>query len=436
MEKPAYTYIDLFAGAGGLSEGFRRAGFMPIAHVEMDPAACNTLKTRNAFYWLKKQGKLGIYQAYLNGELDRLELYRSVPTDVLDSVLNFEISNKTLDDIFDRIDYLNKDGIDLIIGGPPCQAYSLAGRSRDKNRMRDDKRNHLYWQYGRFLERYEPRYFVFENVLGLLSAKNKKGSLYIDVMKRYFRKKGYAIDYRLISADWYGVPQKRKRVIIIGKRIEKGKRATLDFYPEFCSMRLQQNSFTIRDLFADLPPLKAGEGRHCSTKTVEPRNNMDLLISLGIVDKTTPNSVTFHIARNHTNTDLKIYKIAVELWESKGERLSYASLPKELIQHNNTTSFLDRYKVVDGDAFASQTVVAHIYKDGHYYIHPDLEQNRSITPREAARLQTFPDDYFFESVSGKPSITAAYKQIGNAVPVLLAETIANSMKGLLREEKR
>ena len=204
---------------------------MPIAHVEMDPAACNTLKTRNAFYWLKKQGKFGIYQAYLNGELDRFELYESVPADVLDSVLNFEISNKTLDDIFERIDHLNKGSIDLIIGGPPCQAYSLAGRSRDKNRMRDDKRNHLYRQYGRFLERYEPQYFVFENVLGLLSAKNKNGSFYIDVMKRYFRKKGYAIDYRLVSADCYGVPQKRKRVIIIGKRIEKREKSHSRFLP-------------------------------------------------------------------------------------------------------------------------------------------------------------------------------------------------------------
>lgn len=426
-----YTYIDLFAGAGGLSEGFRRAGFIPVAHVEMDMAACNTLKTRNTFYWLKQHNALDKYQDYLDGRISRIELYNAVPDEVLNSVLNYEISNRTINDIFSKIDKMTNGNIDLIIGGPPCQAYSIAGRSRDKNRMKGDKRNYLYRQYGRFLDRYKPKYFVFENVVGLLSAKNKNGTLYINVMKRYFRSKGYAIDYRVVSADDYGIPQKRRRVIIIGKRLDKNERAILGFYPDIEKDKSLRERFSINDLFADLPFLKAGEGHIHSTQTLELKCEKELLQKLGVRNETTCNGTTFHIARNHTETDLEIYRLAVDLWNSESARLSYSSLPPELIQHNNVTSFLDRYKVVDGDSFISQTVVAHIHKDGHYYIHPDLEQNRSLTPRESARLQTFPDDYYFESVSGKPSTTQAYKQIGNAVPVLLAEKIANAMRSLL-----
>jgi DNA (cytosine-5)-methyltransferase 1 len=136
---------------------------------------------------------------------------------------------------------------------------------------------------------------------------------------------------------------------------------------------------------------------------------------------------TYHYARQNKEQDLIIYREAVELWNKKQRRLSYIDLPKTLQSHNNKDSFLDRYKVVASDIPYSQTIVAHISKDGHYYIHPDIVQNRSLTPREAARLQTFPDDYYFESISGKPSRTSAYKQIGNAVPVLLAERIASAL---------
>ena len=113
--------------------------------------------------------------------------------------------------------------------------------------------------------------------------------------------------------------------------------------------------------------------------------------------------------------------------------MNYQAVPEELRTHKNSTAFTDRFKVVAGDMPYSQTVVAHISKDGHYYIHPDKNQNRSLTPREAARLQTFPDDYFFESITGRPSRTFAFKQIGNAVPVVLAEKVAEAMKPLFDE---
>jgi DNA (cytosine-5)-methyltransferase 1 len=143
------------------------------------------------------------------------------------------------------------------------------------------------------------------------------------------------------------------------------------------------------------------------------------------------NFTTQHIARPNTDQDKGIYKLAVEKWEDGCQRLNYNDIPPQWQTHKNKKSFIDRFKVVAAELPYSQTVVAHINRDGHYYIHPDKMQNRSLTPREAARLQTFPDDFFFEGVSEKQSRTAAYKQIGNAVPPLMAEKIALKLKELL-----
>jgi DNA (cytosine-5)-methyltransferase 1 len=135
--------------------------------------------------------------------------------------------------------------------------------------------------------------------------------------------------------------------------------------------------------------------------------------------------VTQHISRSHNSRDLEIYRRAIEKWNNNNERLKYPDLPEELKTHKNESSFTDRYKVVNGNG-VSHTVVAHIAKDGHYYIHPDIEQCRSISVREAARLQSFPDDFYFEG-----SRSAAFKQIGNAVPPLMANAIAKKMKEIL-----
>lgn len=413
-------YLDLFAGAGGLSEGFIKAGFEPVAHVELSEAACYTLKTRIAFHYLEKANNLTSYIKYISGQISRNELYSLIPKEYLESVICEEINARTLKSIFSKIDTLKGDEpINLVVGGPPCQAYSLMGRSRDPHNMLYDKRNYLFSFYVKFLERYQPKYFVFENVLGLLSAKNKNGYRYFDMMKEAFNKAGYKIDYRVLNARDYGVLQNRKRIIIVGKKT--GANEFHFQWPE----HIQTNAH-VSAIFSDLPAIHAGEGDvyHCSLS-----DNLDpWLIESEVRSQIANMPVTYYCSRTNIKRDLEIYKIAVKMWDEKHERLKYSSLPKYLKNQKNEETFLDRFKVVAQDEKASQTITAHIAKDGHYYIHPDINQNRSLTPREAARLQTFPDDYYFESISGKPSRTDAYRQIGNAVPVRLAYLIATQLR--------
>lgn len=416
-----FNFLDLFAGAGGLSEGFIQAGFEPVAHVEADAAACATLKTRQVFHWLKQQNNIQPYIDYLEGKITRSDLWNTVPKNVLDSVINEFIESKTLDSIFDKVDkILNGNKLDLVVGGPPCQAYSLIGRARGN--MKDDPRNHLYKQYAEFLKRYEPKYFVFENVLGLLSAKDPDGELYLDKMKKLFKEVGYSVEYKILNAVEFGVLQNRKRIILIGKKGQDHK----NFYPTFNNVI---ENTTVQDALGDLPQIQAGEGSHLPCEILNKQS--EWLKSTKI---STDLPVTWHQSRPNTKQDLEIYKRAVQVWNTEKKRLNYNDLPERLKSHKVTTSFTDRFKVVAADLGASHTVVAHMSKDGHHYIHPDIEQNRSLTPREAARLQTFPDDYFFESQSGKPSRTSAYKQIGNAVPVLLAHVIAKAIRENLENE--
>lgn len=411
-------YIDLFAGAGGLSEGFIKAGFTPVAHVEMDRAACYTLKTRLAYHYLKKTNQTGKYVEYLKGKISRDELYALLPKRAHDSVINATIGEDTLKGIFARVDELvDGKSIDILAGGPPCQAYSLVGRARDANGMRNDPRNYLYKYYARFLERYQPKAFVFENVLGLRTAADGK---YLDDMKKCFDKAGYVIADDLLKAREFGVLQDRKRILIIGWR----KELEISGMPTF---QKKEWDYSVADILKDLPSISAGEGvmkngRYCGKASdyldrSELRNGIDIL--------------TQHCARPHTVQDLKIYRIAVERWNKSKERLHYTDLPASLRTHNNTTSFLDRFKVVAANAPYAHTVVAHIARDGHHYIHPELAQNRSLSVREAARLQSFPDDFYFEGVKEDSPRTAAFKQIGNAVPPLMAESIAKAIKATL-----
>lgn len=416
------NFIDLFSGAGGLSEGFIRAGFNPIAHVEIDKAACNTMITRAAYHYLKRTDNIEPYLDYIQNKISRTELYSLIPESEIKSVINLPIGEENNEIIFNTIDSLKgRKSIDFIIGGPPCQAYSLVGRARDENKMEGDSRNYLFKEYAKFLDYYEPRYFVFENVLGLLSAKTKEGKSYFQMMRDLFKEKGYHTEYRVLEAKDFGVLQNRKRIILIGKRNgEEG------FYPEFEKVK---SNVTVSEIFKDLPKLQAGTGEYYKTKYRPYKGEylFDSHIRNGL------DFTTQHIARPNTKQDKGIYKLAVEKWEDGQQRLNYNDIPIEWQTHKNTKSFVDRFKVVAADLPYSQTVVAHISKDGHYYIHPDKNQNRSLTPREAARLQTFPDDFFFEGVSEKQSRTAAYKQIGNAVPPLMAEKIANKLKEMYEQ---
>jgi DNA (cytosine-5)-methyltransferase 1 len=405
------TYIDLFAGAGGLSEGFIREGFNPVAHVEMSKEACDTLITRLAFHHLSQTKRIKLYFSYLQNEISRDQLWNLIPEEMVKSVINDEISGKTIDNIFEQIDgKLESNRVDVIIGGPPCQAYSLVGRSRDPNRMQGDKRNYLFRYYAQFLVRYKPKYFVFENVLGLLTAGNSK---YLNEMQQLFSEIGYSTDIQTLNAEDYGVLQRRRRVVIIG---QKGKK---NF--EFPKLETIKNNWeTKKDLFFDLAKLKPGEGEPISKYTKPINDYLGQTQTRNGVD-----FVTQHITRQHNVRDLEIYSIAIDKWLNEKRRLKYDELPKRLQTHNNVKAFLDRYKVVDPTGH-SHTVVAHIAKDGHYYIYPDSKQVRSISVREAARIQSFPDDYFFEG--GR---TAAFKQIGNAVPPLMAQAIAKELINLL-----
>lgn len=411
------NFIDLFAGAGGLSEGFIRAGFNPVAHVEMDRAACNTLLTRTAHHHLKGTPEFGKYIDYLKGgKIKRTDLYSLIPESKRNSVINLPIGDNTNAEIFKRIDELKGESkIDLIIGGPPCQAYSLPGRARDANKMKDDPRNYLFVQYAKYLEYYQPKMFVFENVVGLLTAKDKNGISYLQQMIELFREKGYETEYRKVEAREFGVLQNRKRIILIGRKGHKR-----GFYPEFSKWN---PNITVSAILNDLKPLNAGQGEyHASYYISEVNEYLEKSYIRNGLEFTTQ-----HIARPHTEQDKGIYLEAVEIWDNEKRRLDYNDIKHEWQTHKNRHSFVDRFKVVASDLSYSQTVVAHICKDGHYYIHPDKNQNRSLTPREAARLQTFPDDFYFEGINDKPSRTAAFKQIGNAVPVLVAEKIAEEI---------
>ena len=411
--KRKYNIIDLFAGAGGLSEGFVQAGFNPIAHVEMDKDACDTLRTRACYHYLVANGHTEVYYAYLKGEISRETLYKSVPSHIIDSVINVEISDDTIKSTFIQIRKLARHKhIDFIIGGPPCQAYSLLGRHHKT--MEDDPRTRLYLQYGKFLQEFMPYGFVFENVPGLLSA--KKGEHFRN-LREYFDSLGYHVQYKMLDASDYGVLQVRKRLIIVGwqKQHDLG-------YPDILT---KLTSAVVNDILCDLPELRAGDVQSIASYRI-PTNSY--LSESGIRSTEEP-FVTQNITRPLNENDAAIYAYAIKMWNNNRIRLKYTDLPIELKTHRNEESFLDRFKVVDGMS-CSHTLVAHLAKDGHYFIHPTLEYCRSISVREAARLQSFPDNFFFEG-----SRSAKFKQIGNAVPPLMAKNIADSMLRLISTSK-
>ena len=406
------NYIDLFAGAGGLSEGFIRAGFNPIAHVEMDKAACNTILTRTAYHQLKGTADFDHYISYIKGEgIAREELYKLLPENKRKSVINLPIGDETNPEIFNQIDKLKgNQTVDLIIGGPPCQAYSVVGRGALKHKNTDDRKT-LYIQYGKFLERYQPNMFVFENVPGILSS--EKG-LHFNNLTEYFRSLGYAVQAETLNAYDYDVVQNRKRVIIIGWRNELNLT-----YPTFIP---SENNYTRDDIFSDLPAIVAGDDSRFHYYSSSPSEYLKRTeIRNGL------NFVTQHITRPHNSRDLEIYKLAIEKLEI-GIKLTNDQIPEGSRTQKNVSDFLDRFKVVDEKP---HTMIAHIAKDGHHYIHPDKTQLRSISVREAARIQSFPDDYYFEGIKENQPRTAAYRQIGNAVPPMMAEKIAKQILNVL-----
>ena len=397
-------FLELFAGAGGLSEGFINNGYQPIAFIEKDKYCCDTLKTRQAYHHLKENNTIDIYHKYLSNIVSKDDLFNQIPKEKLNIILNQEINKKSINFLLDEIkNKLMTTKLDLILGGPPCQAYSLIGRAQNKLKT-DDERLFLYKYYLQFLKEFKPTTFIFENVPGLLSI--DKGNLFESIVKD-FENLGYHVNFEILNSNDYGVLQTRKRLIVIGN---------LNHKVDFSQLKKNKLNFNVSSLFLDLKPLKPNEVKNeyislpnAYLKKSMIRNKEDVL--------------TLHSSRPHNKRDLEIYKRTIELWNKNKARLKYSDLPDKLKTHNNEKSFLDRFKVVSADLEASHTLVAHIAKDGHHYIHPDINQCRSISVREAARIQSFPDNFFFEGPR-----TSQFTQIGNAVPPLLSQHLANTIK--------
>lgn len=414
----SYTILDLFSGAGGLSEGFFRTGFSFTCHIEKDQHSAQTLETRSYYHELVKIHKQNIYYDYLKGEINRLDFLNNSIDALgfkLSGIINREINGNTEKEIVKKAKKQNKkeklNKIDLIIGGPPCQAYSIIGRSRDPNKMQDDPRNFLYLHYLHFLKRFKPEIFVFENVPGIQSAGNGR---YLTEFKKHAERIGYFVDTdHILNASDFFVLQSRRRLFIMG-----WKKSHNFSYPEFHSV---QHDFRVHDLLDDLPSLAPGEGSdNAQPYSLQPS---EYLQKTGI--RTDDDILINHQARMHNERDREIYRLVINAFNN-GKRLKYYELPKELKTHKKERIFKDRFKVVEGKEKYCHSILAHISKDGHYFIHPDINQARSLTAREAARIQSFPDNYKFEG-----SRTSQFTQIGNAVPPLMSEAIARKILGLL-----
>jgi len=413
------NFIDLFAGAGGFSEGFQSVGGKCLAHVEMMPEACATLLTREAFYYLRQHKKRAIYDDYLAGKISRTALLEEIPQSIKDKVICCEMKDDNMNDLYRIIDKNRKDKpVDVLLGGPPCQAYSLVGRARTN--MSKDPRNHLYLLYLQFLAHYKPKLLVFENVRGILSAGD--GQYFADLKKKC-HEIGYVVKDRLLKAEDYGVLQRRRREIIIGIRQDLYHDGISFPFPKTQNQLFKD--FEVKDLFLDLPPLVPGE-----TNNTYVGKPSDYLLLSGIRGND-DNVLTWHTTRPINDHDREIYRFVIEFNEKFGRNPLYTEIPARLQSHKNHKSFLDRFKIVSPHSHAAQTMVAHIAKDGHYFIYPDRQQARSISVREAARIQSFPDNYFFEG-----SRTSAFLQIGNAVPPLLSKAIATSLESFLASGKR
>lgn len=396
MSKKEYTFVDLFAGCGGLSEGFYKQGYRALLHLEIDSAACKTLSTRMKHY------------GYPEKEIE-------------DAVLCGDI---TSEDILAQIDKRIKGKVDIIIGGPPCQAYSSVGRAQSPDGMSNDPRNYLFENYLLVLNHLKPKMFIFENVKGILSAHPNGIKIFPKVISE-MRKTYKVVDVpeviTLNAAD-YGVPQIRERVILIGVRNDITDVDPIDVYKQIKKTNSDldealPNYVTVRDAITDLPKLEPGQGEQIQRGIDYSKTNRFLECVRNEND-----TIYNHEARKHNDTDRERYRI---LSEHQNWQLKDLQEVRPDLVHHDPKHFGNRYTVQEYDK-PGRTVVAHLYKDGNLFIHPDYKQARTFTVREAARIQSFPDDFIFEG-----SRTDQFKQVGNAVPPLMAEAFAKTIKEFL-----
>jgi len=398
-----YNYIDLFAGCGGLTDGFEQVGkFEPHAFVEWDKNAFNTLQHRLKIKWNIK-------------DIDKKAIYFDIQR--MNELLNGFKEDKEYGEHIGLKKLIGNTNIDLIIGGPPCQAYSIAGRVQDKEGMRCDYRNYLFENYLEVVKEFQPKLFVFENVQGILSAK-PNGINIIEQIREDFEKEGYIIasDLRkmaLLDSSDYGVPQIRKRVIIIGinKNLAKENPTDVlnDFYKNILPSFKTKKKINVKEAIGDLEPLY-------------PIENPERRVS-----HFNKSRIKNHTPRFHSNRDQEIFsELALDVQNGSVKYPDTEALKELYFQKTGKKSSFHKYNVLDFKQ-QSNTIPAHLYKDGLRHIHPDYKQARSITPREAARLQTFDDDFEFLGTQG-----ACYKMIGNAVPPLLSNKIAQAVDILLK----
>jgi DNA (cytosine-5)-methyltransferase 1 len=509
--------IDLFAGPGGLGEGFssifdsnQHPHFSLKVSAEKDSTAHKTLSLRSLYRKFPRGRAPDCYYDHIRGDISREELFShpeviDAAREALEESLNFELGKDDPKNLDRRIKAaLRGDDNWVLIGGPPCQAYSLAGRSRrtreSLEKFESDEKHFLYREYLRIVRKHKPAVFVMENVKGMLSSQHG-GSPIFDRIVADLSKPGNDLEYQIrslvkpgvageidpydfvIEAERFGIPQGRHRVILFGIRSDIARSVSgLSVFPEEFVMREERMTVNVREVLSGLPPLRSrlskepdGHGQWLSAlahteKELRHHRSKELKVVLEEISRalakasnhdsvgasflpfdTKQNNmrgrlvdwyfdkrlggVIQHETRSHMRSDLHRYLFAAAYARTKGVSPKIADFPPPLLpNHDNVLSekvpFADRFRVQLEDTWSS-TVVAHIAKDGHYFIHPDPSQCRSLTVREAARLQTFQDNYFFAG-----NRTEQYTQVGNAVPPLLARRIAEVVSKFMEASNR
>lgn len=379
------TFVDLFAGAGGMSLGLTQAGFRPAVAVEVDEWACETYRVNHP-------------------ELPR------------DKVLCGDIRNM---DPQQASVLMNHARPDIVVGGPPCQGFSLIGkRGRKQCRFIDDPRNKLYKEFVRWIDHLRPRFVVMENVPGLYSY--AEGAVRRDIEANLIEV-GYAVDELVVDASRYGVPQRRQRVIFIGvsttdygEGAQAMARRTTALLRDRCDEEV-----TLRDAIGDLPPLDAGKGDEASTVRNQSEQS-SYAREMGARERT----ILYHHVSRPINLRDKLLYARLKPGETASDAVDQGARHLMVYQ---TKDYEDKYRRLQfGEP--SPTIMSHLAKDGHMFIHPDPKQRRSITVREAARIQSFPDDFLFLGPR-----TAQFTQVGNAVPPKLARAIGEAITQVLAE---
>jgi len=407
------TFIDLFAGCGGLSEGFLQSGhFEGLAHVEWELPMVETLRKRLTTKWNHSTDEARARVIYF--DIQKTD-------ELINGNWNQETIKKFASQNDERITskglrgLIKNSKVDVIIGGPPCQAYSIHGRATDKNSMQHDYRNFLFESFAKIVNEFEPEIFIFENVPGILTA--KPGGITIkERIYNEFKKIGYKIlppnelDKAIFDCSEFQIPQNRKRVLIIGIK-EKANLSLNDFYKKLADKADKKNKKTVRDAISHLPailPLK-------TPKKIDGKN----------ISHAAKSNINFHTPRYQNIRDIKIFKKWVE------EKMNYIPHHEKVKFYEEMTSkktLYSKYRSLEWDK-QSYTIVAHLQKDGLMFIHPDAKQARSITIKEASLLMTFPEDFEFCG-----SAASCFKMIGNAVPVLFAKYISESIFEVLNNK--